>query len=101
MRDARSSAPILVQSQLAEHAPYGGVVPEIAARSHLDHNDLADLSGAGRRPGSASTRSTASRRRLGRGLIGGPIVGTMAAKGMAWATPKLVVAVNHLEVYRR
>ena len=29
----------IVQSQLAEHAPYGGVVPEIAARAHLDHLD--------------------------------------------------------------
>ena len=33
----------LVRSQLAEHMPYGGVVPEIAARAHLDHIDGCDI----------------------------------------------------------
>jgi len=88
----------LVQSQLAEHAPYGGVVPEIAARAHLDHLDrliraaldeanlgFADLDGI-----AASA---------GPGLIGGLIVGTMAAKGIAWAAQKPFVAVNHLEAH--
>jgi N6-L-threonylcarbamoyladenine synthase len=88
----------LVQSQLAEHAPYGGVVPEIAARAHLDHLDglvrsaldeaqlgFADLDGV-----AASA---------GPGLIGGLIVGTMAAKGIAWATGKPFAAVNHLEAH--
>ncbi|HVH82588.1 MAG TPA: tRNA (adenosine(37)-N6)-threonylcarbamoyltransferase complex transferase subunit TsaD [Stellaceae bacterium] len=88
----------LVQSQLVEHAPYGGVVPEIAARAHLDHLDrlirqaldqaelgFDDLDGV-----AASA---------GPGLIGGLIVGTMAAKGVAWATQKPFVAVNHLEAH--
>ena len=70
----------LVQSQLAEHAPYGGVVPEIAARAHLDHLDrligaaLAEAEmGFGELDGVAAA--------AGPGLIGGLIVGTMAAKG--------------------
>src|SRR3984957_9389965 len=88
----------LVQSQLAEHAPYGGVVPEIAARAHLDHLDrlirdalaeaaldFADLDGVAAAAGP--------------GLIGGLIVGTMAAKGIAWATRKPFLAVNHLEAH--
>jgi len=88
----------LVQSQLAEHAPYGGVVPEIAARAHLDHLDrliraaldkaqlgFDDLDGV-----AASA---------GPGLIGGLIVGTMATKGIAWATGKPFAAVNHLEAH--
>ncbi|HEV2189656.1 MAG TPA: tRNA (adenosine(37)-N6)-threonylcarbamoyltransferase complex transferase subunit TsaD [Stellaceae bacterium] len=88
----------LVQSQLAEHAPYGGIVPEIAARAHLDHLqrlirealdaarlDTDDLDGV----------AAAS----GPGLIGGLIVGSMAAKGIAWATKRPFVAVNHLEAH--
>jgi N6-L-threonylcarbamoyladenine synthase len=86
----------LIQAQLAQHAPYGGVVPEIAARAHLDHLDrviaralaeaevkLADIDGV-----AASA---------GPGLIGGLIVGTMMAKGLAWAAGKPFLAVNHLE----
>ena len=88
----------LVQSQLAEHAPYGGVVPEIAARAHLDHLDrligaaLAEAEmGFGELDGVAAA--------AGPGLIGGLIVGTMAAKGIAWAARKPFVAVNHLEAH--
>jgi N6-L-threonylcarbamoyladenine synthase len=88
----------LVRSQLEEHAPYGGVVPEIAARAHLDHLDglvlralaeaelgVDDLDGV-----AAAT---------GPGLIGGLIVGSMAAKGIAWAAQKPFIAVNHLEAH--
>jgi N6-L-threonylcarbamoyladenine synthase len=86
----------LVLSQLDEHRPYGGVVPEIAARSHLDHLDglvgraleeagvaCADLDGV------AATG--------GPGLIGGVFVGVMTAKAIAAASAKPFLAVNHLE----
>src|SRR5216684_220228 len=70
----------LIHTQLEEHAPYGGVVPEIAARAHLDHID-----GLVRR---ALAEADTSVDRLdgvaaaaGPGLIGGLIVGSMAAKG--------------------
>ncbi len=83
-------------SQLEEHAPYGGVVPEIAARSHITHLDglIADaLTSANTRlsdlDGIAAT--------AGPGLIGGVIVGLMAAKGLAHASDKPLIAVNHLE----
>jgi N6-L-threonylcarbamoyladenine synthase len=88
----------LVQSQLAEHAPYGGVVPEIAARAHLDHLDrlIRDaLAEAGIGVDDLDGVAAAA----GPGLIGGLIVGTMAAKGIAWAAKKPFVAVNHLEAH--
>jgi N6-L-threonylcarbamoyladenine synthase len=88
----------LVQSQLAEHAPFGGVVPEIAARAHLDHLDRlirAALDEAGLGFDQLDGIAAAA----GPGLIGGLIVGTMAAKGIAWATGKPFVAVNHLEAH--
>jgi N6-L-threonylcarbamoyladenine synthase len=88
----------LVQSQLAEHAPYGGVVPEIAARAHLDHLDrLIRDALAEAQLGFDDLDGVAAA--AGPGLIGGLIVGTMAAKGIAWAAKKPFVAVNHLEAH--
>ncbi len=86
----------VVYSQLTEHRRFGGVVPEIAARAHLERLDglvadalaeanlgLADLDGI------AATG--------GPGLIGGVMVGVMTAKAMAFAHDKPFLAVNHLE----
>jgi N6-L-threonylcarbamoyladenine synthase len=88
----------LVQSQLAEHAPYGGVVPEIAARAHLDHLDrLIGEALAASELGVDELDGVAAA--AGPGLIGGLIVGTMAAKGIAWAAQKPFIAVNHLEAH--
>ncbi len=88
----------LIHSQIAEHAPYGGVVPEIAARAHLDHLDGL----VARALAEAETtidRLDAIAAASGPGLIGGLIVGSMAAKGMAWAAGKPFIAVNHLEAH--
>jgi N6-L-threonylcarbamoyladenine synthase len=88
----------LIHSQLEEHAPYGGVVPEIAARAHLDH--IAGL--VGRALAEADTtvdRLDGIAAAAGPGLIGGLIVGSMAAKGLAWAARKPYIAVNHLEAH--
>jgi len=86
----------VVLSQLEEHRPFGGVVPEIAARSHLDHLDsLVDRAlreagiGVGELDGVAVTG--------GPGLIGGVFVGVMMAKAIAAARGLPFVAVNHLE----
>lgn len=83
-------------TQQTEHAPYGGVVPEIAARAHLAQIDrlytqcmneanltLADVGAV-----AATT---------GPGLIGGVIVGAMFGKALAAAGDKPFIAVNHLE----
>jgi N6-L-threonylcarbamoyladenine synthase len=88
----------LIHSQLADHAPYGGVVPEIAARAHLDH--IAGLIGrALAEAGTTIVRLDGVAAAAGPGLIGGLIVGSMAAKGLAWAARKPYMAVNHLEAH--
>src|ERR1700722_2605088 len=88
----------VVHSQIAAHTPYGGVVPEIAARAHLEYLDavigraLADAGvGLGEIDGIAATG--------GPGLIGGVIVGVMTAKAIAASAGKQFVAVNHLEAH--
>jgi N6-L-threonylcarbamoyladenine synthase len=85
-----------IASQDAEHAPYGGVVPEIAARAHAERLapmieavladaglELADLD---------AIAATA-----GPGLIGGVMVGLVSAKALAMASDVPLIAVNHLE----
>jgi N6-L-threonylcarbamoyladenine synthase len=83
-------------SQDAAHAPYGGVVPEIAARAHIDHMDevvrrAMGLAGMGWEDIDAIAATT------GPGLIGGVIVGTMTGKALASVLGKPFIAVNHLE----
>src|ERR671935_2764315 len=92
-RRVRSS---IVASQDAVHAPYGGVVPELASRRHLEvvvpvveralgeaRVRLVDLDGI------AVTQ--------GPGLVGSLLVGTSLAKSLAWVHGKPLVGVNHLE----
>jgi N6-L-threonylcarbamoyladenine synthase len=88
----------IVRSQLEEHAAYGGVVPELAARAHVAHLDgiiaravdEAGVSLAGL-DGIAAT--------AGPGLIGGVLVGLTTAKALAAALGKPLIAVNHLEAH--
>src|SRR5438105_10761834 len=88
----------LIHAQLDEHAPYGGVVPEIAARAHLDH--IAGLvERALAEAGTGVDRLDGIAAAAGPGLIGGLIVGSTAAKGLAWAARKPFIAVNHLEAH--
>jgi N6-L-threonylcarbamoyladenine synthase len=85
-----------VRSQLAEHTPFGGVVPEIAARAHLAHLPALTrqvLEQAGLTPSQLGGIAATS----GPGLIGGLIVGATFGKGMAIAHDLPFVAVNHLE----
>jgi tRNA N6-adenosine threonylcarbamoyltransferase len=86
----------LVHTQSEEHAPYGGVVPEIAARTHL-HRLEALVSRATDEAGVALAEVDGVAATAGPGLIGGLIVGTMMAKGIAWAVRKPFLAINHLE----
>ncbi len=86
----------VVASQIAEHAPFGGVVPEIAARAHVELIDgvirrALDEAGLGwtELDGVAAT--------AGPGLVGGVMVGLSAAKAIALARGLPLVAVNHLE----
>lgn len=88
----------LVRSQIEEHAPFGGVVPELAARAHLVHLD-AIIERALDEAGMAYADLDAVAATAGPGLIGGVLVGLTTAKGLAMALGKPLVAVNHLEAH--
>ncbi|MCZ8368931.1 MAG: tRNA (adenosine(37)-N6)-threonylcarbamoyltransferase complex transferase subunit TsaD [Porphyrobacter sp.] len=85
-----------IASQEAEHAPYGGVVPEIAARAHAER--LAPmLEKVMTEAGVALDDLDAIAATAGPGLIGGLMVGLVSAKALAMAAGKPLLAVNHLE----
>jgi N6-L-threonylcarbamoyladenine synthase len=86
----------IVFSQLKEHEEYGGVVPEIAARSHLAHLPGV-LEKALAEAGCSFQEIDAFAATAGPGLIGGVIVGVMMAKSLASVHGKPFIAVNHLE----
>ena len=85
-----------ILSQLDEHRPYGGVVPEIAARAHLDHLDKLIMA-AMKEAGIGFSQLGLVAATGGPGLIGGLMVGVTTAKAIAAAQRKPFVAVNHLE----
>ena len=87
-----------VLSQIAQHAAYGGVVPEIAARAHIDVLDRMILRALENAKVDLS-QIDAIAAAAGPGLIGGVLVGLTAAKGLALATGKPFIAVNHLEAH--
>ncbi|WP_421853475.1 tRNA (adenosine(37)-N6)-threonylcarbamoyltransferase complex transferase subunit TsaD [Novosphingobium sp.] len=85
-----------VASQDEEHRPYGGVVPEIAARAHAE--TLAPMVGAVLADaGLTLADMDAIAATAGPGLIGGVMVGLVTAKALAMAADKPLLAVNHLE----
>lgn len=96
VNDRRELLAQSLQSQMREHAPYGGVVPEIAARSHLFYLET-QYRQAMRQAGLTLTDIDAIAVTAGPGLIGGVMVGLMFAKGLAAASATPLVAVNHLE----
>ena len=89
------SSAVLTQS---EHKNFGGVVPEIAARAHLEHIDEIieeTFRKASLQPFSIDAVAAAA----GPGLIGGVTVGVMAGKALALALDKPFIAINHLEAH--
>jgi N6-L-threonylcarbamoyladenine synthase len=98
VRDGPEGAVILssvVEGQTALHAPFGGVVPELAARAHaerIDHCIEAALTEAGLGLKDLDAVAVTA----GPGLIGGVLSGVMCAKGIAAATGLPLVGVNHL-----
>lgn len=86
----------IILTQLDEHKPYGGVVPEIAARSHIDHlNGLIREALQKAKIGFDDLSAIAVT--SGPGLIGGVMVGLMTAKSIALAKGLPLLSVNHLE----
>jgi N6-L-threonylcarbamoyladenine synthase len=88
----------VVLSQISEHAEFGGVVPEIAARAHVEALDriIATAMAEAHIPFAALDGIAAA---AGPGLIGGVIVGLTTAKAIALAHNKPLIAVNHLEAH--
>ncbi|HEY8334047.1 MAG TPA: tRNA (adenosine(37)-N6)-threonylcarbamoyltransferase complex transferase subunit TsaD, partial [Tardiphaga sp.] len=88
----------IVHSQIADHAPYGGVVPEIAARAHVDLLD-GIIGRAMSEAGIGFAQLDAVAAAAGPGLIGGVIVGLTTAKAIAMVHDTPLIAVNHLEAH--
>ena len=88
----------VVLSQIDEHRPYGGVVPEIAARAHVEVIDGV-VAEAMSEAGLGFDELDAVAATGGPGLIGGVMVGVMTAKALAFARQLPFVAVNHLEAH--
>jgi N6-L-threonylcarbamoyladenine synthase len=86
----------IVSSQVAAHAPYGGVVPEIAARAHVECID-AIIAEAMAAAGVGFDELDAVAATAGPGLVGGVMVGLSMAKAIALARDLPLIAVNHLE----
>lgn len=83
-------------TQEEEHRPYGGVVPEIAARAHVEHL-MPLVEAALTEAGMSLADVDAVAATAGPGLIGGVMVGLVTGKALAHAAGKPLVAVNHLE----
>jgi len=86
----------IILSQVEEHAAFGGVVPEIAARAHVEHLDGL-IARAMAEAGLSFSQLDAVAATAGPGLIGGVMVGLMEGKAIALAAGKPFIAVNHLE----
>jgi len=88
----------VIHSQLNEHAPFGGVVPEIAARAHVELlDDIIGRAMTEANIGFSSLQGIAAA--AGPGLIGGVIVGLTTAKAIALVHRLPLLAVNHLEAH--
>ena len=86
----------IVASQDEDHTPYGGVVPEIAARAHMSKIDRI-IDQAIREADVDYSDLSAIAATSGPGLIGGVITGLMAAKGLSVSLDIPLIAINHLE----
>src|SRR6478609_821978 len=88
----------VVLSQIDQHAAFGGVVPEIAARAHVEVLD-GIVAEAMTQAGVPLERIDGIAAAAGPGLVGGVIVGLTTAKAIAMVAAKPLIAVNHLEAH--
>lgn len=86
----------VVRTQVEQHTPYGGVVPEIAARAHAEMVDDI-VAAAMSQSGLVATELDVICATSGPGLIGGVMVGMMTGKAMAQALARPFIPINHLE----
>jgi N6-L-threonylcarbamoyladenine synthase len=96
--DGRTIESSVVSTQIALHAPFGGVVPEIAGRAHVERivpviHEALERAGSDRHGRGIDAVACT----IGPGLIGALLVGVSAAKSLAWAWGVPFLGVNHLE----
>ena len=95
VRDGQEILSSVVSSQVAVHAPYGGIVPEIASRHHTE-NICPVVEQATRDAGVGVDEVDAIAVTQGPGLIGALLVGLQVAKGLAFAHRKPLIPVHHI-----
>lgn len=96
VRDGREIISSVIASQIATHKPFGGVVPELASREHLD-KIVPVVEETFERARIAMQKIDGIAVTIGPGLVGSLLVGVSYAKAMAFAMKKPVVGVNHIE----
>lgn len=98
LEDDRKVLSNIISSSVAKHQPFGGVVPEIASRHHLENIDVV-VSLALEKAGVSIADIGLIAVTQGPGLIGALLVGTSFAKTLAFALGKPLVGVHHLEAH--
>src|SRR2546421_1369951 len=96
VRDGREIVSSVIASQIATHTRFGGVVPELASREHLD-KIVPIVEEAFTRAGIQSQDIDGIAVTIGPGLVGSLLVGVSYAKAMSFALKKPLVGVNHIE----
>jgi N6-L-threonylcarbamoyladenine synthase len=94
--DGRRTLSSVIASQVKDHAPFGGVVPELASRRHLE-NAVPVVRAALAEAGLALADLTGIAVTQGPGLVGALLIGLNLAKGLAWSLDLPIVGVSHLE----
>ena len=96
VKNGREVLSNIISSQIVIHRKFGGVVPEIASRKHIE-NVMPVIDEALTQAGVTMDAIDAVAVTYGPGLVGALLVGLSAAKSLAWATGKPLIGVNHLE----
>lgn len=96
VKNGREVLSNIISSQIVIHRKFGGVVPEIASRKHIE-NIMPVIDEALQQANVALEDIDAVAVTYGPGLVGALLVGLSAAKSLAWATDKPLIGVNHLE----
>ncbi len=95
VKNGREVLSNIISSQIVIHRKFGGVVPEIASRKHIE-NILPVIDEALRQANVKLEEIDAVAVTYGPGLVGALLVGVSAAKALAWANDKPLIGVNHL-----
>jgi len=96
VKNGREVLSNIISSQIVIHRKFGGVVPEIASRKHIE-NIMPVIDEAVQQANVSLEDIDAVAVTYGPGLVGALLVGLSAAKSLAWATDKPLIGVNHLE----